>query len=468
MTTETDQEAAEDAGEFLTFADEDEDVSLESEESWKILIVDDDVEVHNVTRLALGDFQFDNRSLEFLSVYSGVDARSFIEEHPDTAVVLLDVVMEEEDAGLKLVEFIRNELKNRFLRIVLRTGQPGQAPEEKVISEYDINDYKTKTELTAQKLSTTMIVALRSYQDLMIIEAHKQELTKLLEAIERFVPREFLSHLQKQSILDVQLGDQVEREMSVLFSDIRDFTALSEKMSPAENFRFTNSYLSRMEPCIREHGGFIDKFIGDAIMALFPTDADAAVGAAVGMLSTLVEYNADRAKVGYQPIRVGIGLNTGPLMLGTVGGESRMDSTVISDAVNLASRLESLTKLYGANLLIGEATYDRLNEPDALNARMIGLLQVKGKSQPVRVYEVLDGDDSDVSRRKIEDRDAFCVAYDHYLAQEFDTSASAFRALLARCPEDRVSELYLTRSVEFQEQGVEPGWAGVEVLDHKF
>ena len=468
MSTEREKNVADSEEGFLEFSEEDDQPSdVETEETWKILIVDDDVEVHNVTKLALGDFKFDQRSLEFLSVYSGKEAREFIQKHPDTAVVLLDVVMEEEDSGLKLVEYIRDELKNKFLRIVLRTGQPGQAPEEQVIADYDINDYKTKTELTSQKLFTTMIVALRSYQDLIIIEAHKQELSNLLEAIERFVPKEFLSHLQKESILDVQLGDQVEREMSVLFSDIRDFTMLSEKLTPAENFRFTNSYLSRMEPCIRENGGFIDKFIGDAIMALFPTDADAAVRAAVSMLKALVTYNQDRAKVGYQPIRVGIGLNTGALMLGTVGGESRMDSTVISDAVNLASRLESLTKLYGANLLIGQNTYDRLTDISEFSIRMIGLVQVKGKSEPVRVYEVTDGDDSDVTERKGASLEAFGAAYDQYLNRDFEASVSGFQAVVDANPEDRVSQMYLKRSIEFAESGVAPGWTGVEVVDFK-
>ena len=122
-----------------------------------------------------------------------------------------------------------------------------------------------------------------------------------MDAFERFVPHEFLNILDKESILEVEIGDQVQEEMSVLFSDIRDFTSLSEKMSPEENFRFTNSYLSRMEPSTREHHGFVDKFIGDAIMALFPTRAEDAVQAAVNMLKALGKYNDDRAKVGYDP-----------------------------------------------------------------------------------------------------------------------------------------------------------------------
>ena len=267
-------------------------------------------------------------------------------DHPDTAMILLDVVMEEDDSGLQFVKCLRDELSNQMIRIILRTGQPGMAPEARVIADYDINDYRTKTELTSQKMFNTMIVALRSFRDMMAIEAHKDELQNMVDAFERFVPQEFLRILNKESITDVQLGDQIQEEMTVLFSDIRDFTLLSEKMTPEENFKFTNSYLSRMEPSIRAYHGFVDKFIGDAIMALFPTNAQDAVQAAVDMLQALFEYNQDRSKVHYDPIRVGIGINTGALMLGTVGGQSRMDGTVISDAVNLASRIESMTGVY--------------------------------------------------------------------------------------------------------------------------
>ena len=185
------------------------------------------------------------------------------------------------------------------------------------------------------------------------------------------------------------------------------------------------------------------------------------------MLKALVTYNQDRAKVGYQPIRVGIGLNTGALMLGTVGGESRMDSTVISDAVNLASRLESLTKLYGANLLIRQNTYDRLTDISEFSIRMIGLVQVKVKSEPVRVYEVTDGDDSDVTERKCASLEAFGAAYDQYLNQNFEASVSGFQAVVDSNPEDRVSQMYLKRSLEFAQSGVPPDWTGVEVVDFK-
>ena len=146
------------------------------------MIADDEQEVHDVTRLVLGGFMFESRPLQFLSAYSGEDVRALMREHQDVAVLLLDVVMETEHAGLEVVRSIREELGNHRVRIVLRTGQPGQAPEQDVISAYDINDYKEKTELTAARFQTTLFVALRSYRDLMTAEASKLGLEQVLDA----------------------------------------------------------------------------------------------------------------------------------------------------------------------------------------------------------------------------------------------------------------------------------------------
>jgi len=152
------------------------------EEKWKIAIIDDEQEVHTLTKMVLSGLVFEGKPLEFISAYSGEEARSMIAANPDTAIVLLDVVMEDESAGLKVVKYIRDELKNNMVRIILRTGQPGQAPEEKIILDYDINDYKAKTELTIQRLYTTIIASLRSYRDLTIIEANKKGLEKIIES----------------------------------------------------------------------------------------------------------------------------------------------------------------------------------------------------------------------------------------------------------------------------------------------
>lgn len=151
-------------------------------ERWKLLVVDDEEEVHHVTRLVLGGFSYAGRKIQFLGAYSADEAKKLLVEHPDIAVILLDVVMESHDSGLKLVEHIRKEMKNAFVRIILRTGQPGYAPEAKVIVEYDINDYKEKTEITAQKLLTAIISALRTYSDMLTIEANRRGLEKIIEA----------------------------------------------------------------------------------------------------------------------------------------------------------------------------------------------------------------------------------------------------------------------------------------------
>ncbi|MCI5140686.1 MAG: PAS domain S-box protein, partial [Candidatus Electrothrix sp. ATG1] len=176
-------------------------------------------------------------------------------------------------------------------------------------------------------------------------EENDRYLQELNAAYRRFVPQRF-EYLEKPSIIDIELGNHVERSMTVLFSDLVDFTRLSESMTPTENFRFINSYLSIMEPIITRHNGFIDKYIGDAVMALFDGKADDAVRAAVGMLRILVSYNEGRSKAGYKPIDLSIGVNTGTLMLGTVGSPMRMEGTVVSDSVNLAARIEGVNKIY--------------------------------------------------------------------------------------------------------------------------
>ena len=272
------------------------------------------------------------------------------------------------------------------------------------------------------------------------------ELFELNQAFSRFVPRQFLQFLDKQSIVDVQLGDQVQQEMSVLFSDIRNFTTLSERMTPQENFKFINAYLKRMEPAIVENQGFIDKYIGDAIMALFSGIADDAVKAGIAMLKRLVEYNEHRRKSGYAPINIGIGINTGSLMLGTVGGDNRMDTTVISDDVNLASRLEGLTKYYGVSLLISAQTLARLHNPTGYSIRFIEQVKVKGKSKPVAVFEVFDGDAPQIKEGKLGTKTIFEEGLFLYYQHSFKAAAQRFEEVLRINPKDTVAQIYLKTS----------------------
>ena len=282
-------------------------------------------------------------------------------------------------------------------------------------------------------------------------ERFTTQLLQLNQAFERFVPSEFLRFLNKQSIVDVQLGDQVEQEMSVLFSDIRDFTTLSEQMNPEHNFRFINSYLSRISPVIRKHQGFIDKYIGDAIMALFSGGADNAVKAGIVMLNKLVEYNQHRTNYGYKPIQIGIGINTGLLMLGTVGEPNRMDGTVISDAVNLASRIEGLTKNYGVSLLITHQTFERLQNPTDYAIRRIDEVKVKGKSEYVTIYEVFDADPPELKAAKLATLPTFTEAVSFYLDKDYAAAAERFAICEQTGAKDTVVQIYLERS---------KGWLG--------
>jgi hemerythrin len=264
--------------------------------------------------------------------------------------------------------------------------------------------------------------------------------------------------------VDVKLGDQVERKMTILFSDIRDFTPLSESMTPAENFEFINSYLSQMEPVISRYHGIIDKYIGDAIMALFEKGADDALNGAIAMLERLNLYNAGRKRAGYRPIHIGIGLNTGRVMIGTVGGINRMDSTVIGDAVNLAARLEETTKTYNTPLIISQNTLYDLTDPGKYLIRFLDRIRVKGKSQPLSVYEVFNNDPEDLRLSKDESRAIFEQAVSYYHLKDITRSIPLFQDCIKICPSDLSAQIYLERCYDFQSTKQHIGTAELDIL----
>jgi hemerythrin len=294
-----------------------------------------------------------------------------------------------------------------------------------------------------------------------------QEATPSEVAYGRFVPVQFLQLLGRHSIVDVKLGDHVEQEMTLLFSDIRDFTALSESILPAENFRFINSYLSVMEPVVARHAGIIDKYIGDGIMALFPGSADDGVRSGIDMLYQLAEYNHGRTRAGYMPIRIGIGVNSGLVIMGTVGGHNRMDSTVIGDAVNLASRLEGLTKNYGTPLIISANTLHALEDHKKYCIRFMDRLLIKGRYQAQSVYEVFDADPEPLRLAKLETLRNFEDALAFYHLGRSDLAQPLLQECLRITPDDRAVRVYLERCkeiarlghlVEAEPLGMEIGW----------
>lgn len=277
---------------------------------------------------------------------------------------------------------------------------------------------------------------------------------KLLRSYRRFLPHQFMKLLGKASVADVKLGDSVELNMTILFADIRDFTSLSESMSSRATFRFINDYLKEMEPVLFDSHGFIDKYIGDGILGVFPNCADDAVNASLAMLRRLREFNKARQKDGGPRIEIGLGVNTGLAMVGAVGGHHRIETTVIGDSVNLTSRIESLSKTYGVPLLISEHSLYSLEKPKSHDIRFIDRVRVKGKEQPLSVYEVFDADPPKLRTAKRRAKPLFEEALANYHCREISKARRLLRNYLAVCPEDRVARIYAERCSRFQKTGL--------------
>ena len=196
---------------------------------------------------------------------------------------------------------------------------------------------------------------------------------------------------------------------------LQDFTSISENMSPKENFDFLNNYLESMTPAINNNNGFIDKYIGDAVMALFPTSAEDSVKAALEMNKNLINFNAARTTSGGETVNMGVGIHIGQLVLGTIGRETRMETTVISDTVNASARLESLNKIYGTNVLISGVVRNELSQTTQKICRLIDRTQVKGKSEFLDVYEVFSTEDKEVLEAKASSIQTLEKVVNHFL-----------------------------------------------------
>lgn len=236
------------------------------------------------------------------------------------------------------------------------------------------------------------------------IESHIT-LARTARAYARFVPWELLNLLKKESILDVQLGDRVESEMTILFADMRSFTSLSEEKSPLEAFQFLGDYLKKISPIVRENGGFIDKFIGDAIMAVFPGGPDDAIKASTDMVNKLEELRDQLKGTAKKKIGLAVGINHGPLVLGTLGNHEQMQGTVISDTVNTAARLEALAKRLSCKVLITEEAFAQVKNKNLIAHRYLGRLDVKGKQQSVGAVEIFESDQAGIRQLKESSRE---------------------------------------------------------------
>jgi adenylate cyclase len=258
---------------------------------------------------------------------------------------------------------------------------------------------------------------------------------------------------------------------TVLFSDIRSFTSITEVLGAQGTVRFLNDYFTLMVDCLQREGGMLDKFIGDAVMAVFglpvagDSDEDQAIRSAIAMQEVLGNFNTERQTRGEQPIGIGIGLHTDAVVSGNIGSPKRMNYTVIGDGVNLAARLESACKFYGAKLLVSDATLRRAK--GRYVSREADQVVVKGKSEPVLVHELLDFS----TEASFPNRDAVFARYgaglQAYRQQQWAEAMGAFQAALALHPGDRLSALYLERCEHLQQNNPGPDWNGVWVMEGK-
>ncbi len=380
----------------LIFAPEDDRPATHTPEGalpWRVLVVDDEPNVHTVTLLALAGLEVDGRRLVIEHAHSAAQARQKLAAREDWAVVLLDVVMESDDAGLQLVKWLREERANHEARIIVRTGQPGIAPEREVMRSHDIDDYQPKSELSAQRLVTSVLGAIRGWRDLRVIAEQRERIEKLhaeqaelLVAFGRFVPSRMLLALGHASPVGVRLGDHVQRDMTLMFLDVRSFTRLAERLSPAETFALLNDLFGEIVPILHRHGGVVDKFLGDGLLAIFTEDAQQAVQAAYDILTRLDARVAEGSFP--NALDIGIGIHGGPTVLGLVGSEERMETTVIADAVNVAARLEHLTREVDSRIVVSEAVYNRLRDGLGEPSRALGAMHVRGRQDTVVCYDL--------------------------------------------------------------------------------
>ena len=296
------------------------------------------------------------------------------------------------------------------------------------------------------------------------------ENARLHAAQDRFVPYQFLRSLNRSDIVEVEIGDHAQKEVSVFFSDIRSFTSLIERLPAAEALIFINSYFATAEPAIQGHGGFIDTYLGDGIMALFDaagSNADDAVAGAIAMQHALGRFNAARLAQGLRAVHTGIGINTGTVMLATLGGGRSLKCGVVGDAVNLAARVEGLTRRYEVGVLISDATLSAMRAPERVGKRRVGRVRVKGREQPLTLYEIIDAEDArsrDARHATLAQHEA---AVDAFFARDFAGAQAGFADCLSASPEDPLPLYFLNRLRRLIAEGAGPEWDGVETMTEK-
>jgi class 3 adenylate cyclase len=440
--------------------------------NYKIMVVDDEDDVEMLVRQKLRR-QVREGEYELLFAKDGVEAMALLQAHPGTDIVFTDINMPRMD-GLTLLGKIFETLPLLKAVVIsaysdmenIRTAM-NRGAFDFITKPFDFEDFETTLLKTLKAVGQMRYIHQLEQDKLNQERAANEQLRRVHEATSKFVPNEFLLSLGKSDITEVALGNHAQRQVTVLFSDIRDYTGLAEGMTPHENFNFVNAFHGRMGPLIRQHSGFVNQYLGDGIMAIFPENPADALRAAIAMQHATADYNESRLRKGRQPIRVGMGMYAGDLIMGIIGDQHRLDAATISDTVNVASRLESLSKYFGANILLSHSCLDKMGDAGGFHVRYLGKVQVKGKYKAVRVFECFDGDAPAVFEMKLATIAAFGEGMDCYFKQDFAGAAAAFGAVLQHNPGDLTAQLFLKKATHFLETAPPENWTGVEMMMEK-
>jgi len=434
------------AAALLEVPDSQLDLAALGEEGIRILIVDDEPINHQVLKQHLRSPHF-----QVVSAMNGPEALDLILHAPvPFDLILLDVMMPGM-SGYEVAQKIRKTFLPSELPIIMITAK-NQVSDLVQGLNTGANDYLAKPFTKDEFLAR-----LRTHLNLRQIN----------HVTNRFVPTEFIRALGSDTIAELSLGDHSHQEVTVMFTDIRSYTSLSEQMTPEETFGFVQAYTRRMGPIVQRNQGFINQYLGDGLMAIFQKHPQHALQAAIDMQEELRAYNIGRKAKNRQPIAVGMGIHTGPLIMGIIGDTLRSSAAVIADSVNTASRLEGLTKHYGVRILVSDSSYQELLPSQQDQCRYLGLVQVKGRKAPLGIYECFAGDETTMAGRKYQTRDMFDQALQHYLLAKFDLAQEGFKEALKRYPEDTVAQHFLALAEEYAQLGIPQNWKGIELMDGK-